>query len=85
VRAVGTQVFIATALHCAVAFTFAAAQSAGPLPSWSDGKTKQSIGVLAAGERGVVEIMMAAHANMTTEEFDGIVGNWRTKNSRDRG
>ena len=42
-HASGTKAITATALSCAVAVATAAAQSADPLPSWNDGKTKQSI------------------------------------------
>ena len=140
----------ATALLCAVAIaTAAAAQSADPLPSWNDGKSKQSImdfvgkvttagspdfvapaeriatfdndGTLWAEQplyfqffsrstasrslrhstrsgrrkirsspssrvicrrrsrvarRSLLEIMAAASANMTTEEFDVVVNDW---------
>jgi phosphoglycolate phosphatase-like HAD superfamily hydrolase len=34
---------IASALYCGLAFTTAAAQSVDPLPSWSEGKTKEAI------------------------------------------
>jgi hypothetical protein len=34
---------LASSLYCALAFTTVAAQSADPLPSWHDGKTKQLI------------------------------------------
>jgi phosphoserine phosphatase len=33
-------------------------------------------GALAGGERAIVEIMMATHAGMTTDEFEGIVKEW---------
>jgi haloacid dehalogenase-like hydrolase len=32
--------------------------------------------VMASGERGLVELMMATHAGMTTEEFDTTVKDW---------
>jgi hypothetical protein len=38
-----THSIIAAALFCALAVTTTVAQSADPLPSWNDGKTKQSI------------------------------------------
>jgi phosphoglycolate phosphatase-like HAD superfamily hydrolase len=38
-----THAIIAAALSCALAATTTAAQPADPLPSWNDGKTKQSI------------------------------------------
>jgi hypothetical protein len=33
-------------------------------------------GVLASGERGLVQLMMAVHAGMTTEEFEQSVTDW---------
>jgi len=33
-------------------------------------------GALAGGERAILEIVMATHAGMTTEEFENIVTNW---------
>jgi phosphoglycolate phosphatase-like HAD superfamily hydrolase len=33
-------------------------------------------GALAGGERAMLEILMATHAAMTTEEFEGIVKDW---------
>ncbi len=33
-------------------------------------------GALASGERGLLEIMMATHANTTSEEFEKIVKDW---------
>jgi hypothetical protein len=30
----------------------------------------------ASGERGIVQLMMATHAGMTTDEFEGIVKDW---------
>jgi len=33
-------------------------------------------GVLASGERGIVEMIMATHTGMTTEEFEHIVKEW---------
>ena len=39
----GRQNIIAIALFCAVAFTSTIARAADPLPSWNDGKAKQSI------------------------------------------
>jgi haloacid dehalogenase-like hydrolase len=37
------RVMLASAVSCALAFSTVAAQSADPLPSWHDGKSKQSI------------------------------------------
>ena len=36
----------------------------------------QQKGALAGGEKSIVEIIMATHAGMTTEEFDEIVKEW---------
>jgi len=33
-------------------------------------------GVMASGERGLVDLIMATHAGMTTEEFEQIVKDW---------
>ena len=33
---------------------------------------------LAGGEQSIIEIVMATHAGMTTEEFKKIVGDWIT-------
>jgi len=33
-------------------------------------------GALAGGQRAMLEIVMATHAGMTTEEFEGIVKDW---------
>jgi len=143
------QAFLAIKLVGILALSTAAARAADPLPSWNDGKAKQSIiqfvakvttegtadsvppaeriavfdndgtlwaeqpmyfqfafaldrvkalapqhpewkdkepfasllrgdvkGALAGGEPAIVQIVMATHAGMTTEEFDTIVRNW---------
>jgi hypothetical protein len=44
-----------------------------PFASLLAGDTKS---VAAAGERGVMAIVAATHAGMTTDEFAGIVGEW---------
>jgi phosphoglycolate phosphatase-like HAD superfamily hydrolase len=148
-KATRAQDLMAAVLACVVAFTTAVAQAADALPSWSDGKSKQSIvefvkrvtakggrdfvppaeriavfdndgtlwaeqpmyfqlffaldrvkalapqhpewkdkepfasllkgdvkGALAGGEQAMVEIVMATHAGMTTEEFEKIVKDW---------
>lgn len=140
---------IATALVCVLAFTTTIAHAADVLPSWNDGKSKESIvafvakvtktgspdfvppaeriavfdndgtlwaeqpmyfqflfaldrvkalapqhpewkttepfasllkgdvkGALAGGEKAMLEIVMATHAGMTTEEFEKIVKDW---------
>jgi phosphoglycolate phosphatase-like HAD superfamily hydrolase len=141
--------FLAWALVGALAFTTAIARAADALPSWNDGKAKQSIvdfvarvtkegapdfvppaervatfdndgtlwaeqplyfqflfaldrvkalapqhpewkdkepfasllkgdvkGALAGGEHAIIELVMATHAGMTTEEFEKIVKDW---------
>ena len=140
---------VAISLLAAMAFTTALARAADPLPSWNDGKAKQSImafvekatkpgspdfvpvseriatfdndgtlwcekplpvqlyfvidrvkalapqhpdwqtkepfasilkgdpkGLMAGGERGLMEVIMATHAGNTTEEFERIVKDW---------
>jgi phosphoglycolate phosphatase-like HAD superfamily hydrolase len=144
-----TQNLLATVLAFALIFTITLVRAADALPSWNDGKTKQSItafvekttktgspdfvpvperiavfdndgtlwseqpvyfqaffvvdrikqlapqhpewktkepfasalkgdmkGVLAGGEHGLVELVMATHAGMTTEEFEKTVTDW---------
>jgi phosphoglycolate phosphatase-like HAD superfamily hydrolase len=141
--------YLAIALLAAVAFTTSFLRAAEPLPSWNDGKAKQSIisfvekvtregspdfvpvaeriatfdndgtlwcekplpvqlffvldrvkqlapqhpewkekepfasilkddpkGLMAGGERGVLEVVMATHAGNTTVEFEKIVKDW---------
>jgi phosphoserine phosphatase len=141
--------FLAAVLIAAAAFTPSLVRAADPLPSWNDGKAKQSIitfvgkvtkegspdfvpvperiatfdndgtlwcekplpvqlffvldrvktlapqhpewkdkepfasilkgdpkGLMAGGERGLVEVIMATHAGNTTVEFEKIVKNW---------
>lgn len=51
-------------------------------PEWKDKEPFASIlkgnpkGVMAGGERGLVEAIMATHAGNTTEEFETIVKDW---------
>jgi len=51
-------------------------------PEWQDKEPFASLikgdvkGVLAGGEKALVEIIMATHAGTTTEEFDNIVRDW---------
>jgi len=51
-------------------------------PEWKDKEPFASLlkgdvkGALAAGERGLMEIMMATHAGTTTEEFETRVKDW---------
>jgi len=148
-KTIRTQILFAAALVFLLAFASPPAQAADALPSWNDGRTKQSImdfvqrvttkggkdfvppaeriavfdndgtlwaeqpmyfqlvfaldrvkalapkrpewkdkepfasllkgdlkGALAGGERAMLEIVMATHAGMTTEEFEKIVRDW---------
>jgi phosphoglycolate phosphatase-like HAD superfamily hydrolase len=51
-------------------------------PEWKEKEPHKSLlagdmkGSLAGGERSLMEIMAAAHSNMTTEEFEPLVKNW---------
>jgi haloacid dehalogenase-like hydrolase len=57
---------------------------AGQHPEWKDKEPFKSLmagdikGALAGGERAVVEIMAAAHANITPEEFERVAVAWFT-------
>ncbi|ACA15721.1 NapD-like protein [Methylobacterium sp. 4-46] len=51
-------------------------------PEWKDAQPFKGIvegdpkAVAAAGERGLLQVMAATHAGMTTETFNGIVADW---------
>jgi phosphoserine phosphatase len=51
-------------------------------PEWKDTEPFASLlkgdlkGALAGGEKAVMEIVMATHAGMTTDEFEKAVGDW---------
>lgn len=51
-------------------------------PEWKDKQPFKAVldgdlkTVLASGERGLVELIMATHAGMTTDEFETIVKDW---------
>jgi len=51
-------------------------------PEWKDKEPYKSVlagdmkGIAAAGEKGLVELVMASHAGMTTDEFTAIVRDW---------
>jgi phosphoserine phosphatase len=53
-------------------------------PEWKTTQPFQGVlegdmkAVVASGEHGIVELVMASHAGMTTEEFEGIVREWIT-------
>jgi len=70
-------------LYFQLAFAFDRVKALAPKhPEWKTMEPFASVlkgdmkGVLAGGERSLVEIMMAAHAGNTTEEFETIVKNW---------
>jgi len=51
-------------------------------PEWKDRQPFKAIlendtkTLIASGEKGVLEVLMASHAGVTTEEFEGIVRDW---------
>jgi len=51
-------------------------------PEWKDKEPSKSIlagdmkAFAATGEKGVVEVLMATHTGLTTQEFEKIVDNW---------
>jgi phosphoserine phosphatase len=51
-------------------------------PEWKEQEPFASLlkgdlkGALAGGEHGILEIVMATHAGMTTEEFEAVVRDW---------
>jgi hypothetical protein len=51
-------------------------------PEWKDKEPYRSVlagdikGLMAAGEKGLVEILTATHAGVTTDEFDRIARDW---------
>ena len=51
-------------------------------PEWRDTQPFKAVlendkeALLAAGEKGLLEVVMASHAGMTTEEFERIVKDW---------
>ena len=53
-------------------------------PEWRDTQPFKAVlendkeALLAAGEKGLLEVVMASHAGMTTEEFEKIVDDWLT-------
>src|SRR6185295_18515192 len=53
-------------------------------PEWKDKEPFASLlkgdvkAALAGGDRAILEIVMATHAGMTTDEFDKIVKDWVT-------
>ncbi len=68
-----------------LAFVFDRVKALAPQhPEWTDKEPFRSViagdmkGAMAAGEKGIGEMMMATHAGMTTEEFSKIVSDWIT-------
>jgi len=70
-------------MYFQLAFAFDRVKALAPQhPEWQDKESFASLikgdvkGVLAGGEKALVEIIMATHAGTTTEEFDNIVRDW---------
>jgi phosphoserine phosphatase len=68
-------------------FFFAVDRVKAMAPQHPEWKTKEPFasilkgdmkGALASGEHGLVELVMATHAGMTTEEFEKVVNDWIT-------
>ncbi len=66
-------------------FTFDRVKALAPQhPEWKDKQPFKAIlendmkSLMAAGEKGLLEIVMTTHAGMTTEEFEKIVKDWIT-------
>ncbi|CAN7389355.1 HAD family hydrolase [Rhizobium sp. LjRoot98] len=51
-------------------------------PEWKDTEPFKSVlagdlkGMAASGEKGLIELVMATHAGMTTDQFNTVVTNW---------
>ncbi len=74
-------------------FLFALDRVKAIAPQHPEWKTKEPFasllnddlkGALAGGERAMLQIVMATHAGMTTEEFEGIVNDWLTTSKHAR-
>jgi phosphoglycolate phosphatase-like HAD superfamily hydrolase len=70
-------------LYVQVVFAFDRVKALAPQhPEWKENEPFASVlkgdvkGALAAGEKGLVEMMLATHAGMTIEEFHQIVTDW---------
>jgi hypothetical protein len=70
-------------IYFQLAFAFDRAKALAPQhPEWQDQEPFKSLlagdlkGVFAGGEKAVMQLMMASHAGMTTEEFEQIVKDW---------
>jgi hypothetical protein len=70
-------------MYTQLAFALDRIKALAPLnPGWRDKSPFKAVldgdmkALAAAGEHGMVELVMASHAGMTTEEFTGIVRDW---------
>ena len=70
-------------MYCQAFFIFDRVRALAPQhPEWNTKEPFASVlkgdlkGALAGGEAGLVELGMATHAGMTTEEFNKIVSEW---------
>ena len=70
-------------MYCQLAFAIDRVQALAPQhPEWKDTEPFASLlegdlkGALAGGEHALLEIVMATHSGMTTEEFEGVVKDW---------
>jgi phosphoglycolate phosphatase-like HAD superfamily hydrolase len=70
-------------MYVQLAFTLDRVKALAPQhPEWNEQAPFASVlkgdvkGVAAAGEKGLVEMMMATHAGMTADEFEKIVTDW---------
>lgn len=70
-------------LYVQLAFVLERVKALAPQhPKWQSEEPFRSVlagdvkGALASGEKGLVKLIMATHAGMTTDEFDRIVAEW---------
>jgi hypothetical protein len=70
-------------MYVQLAFAFDRVTALAPLhPDWKDKQPFKAVldgdmkTVAESGERGMLELIMASHAGMTSEEFETIVKNW---------
>jgi hypothetical protein len=73
-------------MYVQLAFALDRVKGLAPLhPEWKDKQPFKAVlegdmkALAEAGERGLVELVMATHAGMTTEEFSAIVTEWLSK------
>jgi hypothetical protein len=69
-------------------FTFDRVKALAPKhPDWKDRQPFKAVlendlkALAAAGDKGAMELLMAAHAGVTTEEFEKIVTDWIAANA----